>query len=134
MSLQTHKQDFKQQFIDLALKVKGVKSVKFLGSFNEDRWQQGKSDIDIFVEGTVSSEDKKRLRKEIIRLNEIHKLHLGSACYLHPTPVFEDDKVIGAAFKALARGEKKDGLYGIYQRSMKKLCIPHSIAWNVLNK
>ena len=133
MSLEATKQEFMKSFTELAMRVKDVKSVQFFGSFLEDRWIAGKSDIDIFIEGNVHPDDKKALRKEVQRLNAVFNLGLETACYLHPTPVFEDDKVIGAAFRALARGEKKDGLYGIYQKSMKKLCIPHKLAWKVLD-
>lgn len=132
MSLQEQKLGFVKDFRAIALNTAGVKDVKFFGSFLDDEWEPGKSDIDVFVEGKVSSEDKKRLRKEIIRLNNIYRLQLEAACYLHHTPIFEDDRVMGPAIKALLRGERKDAVAKLYQKSLKKLCIPHRVAWKMI--
>jgi len=123
---------FKEEFTKIALNTKGVKEVIFFGSFATPKWTPGKSDIDIYIRGDVSPEDKKRLRQEVIRLNAKYRLQLETACFLHHTPIFSDDKVIGPAVEAYLRGETVDKLFRLYRRSMKRICIPHKVAWKLL--
>ena len=137
MDIEEKQKAFKDRFTHTALTTPGVESVKFFGSFDTPRWRIGKSDIDIFVGGKVSSEDKKMLRKEVIHLNDVYQLDLEDSCYLHPTPVFEDDKVTGKEFKALSEGQPLPHgkifteLGGYYRPIMKKLCIPHKTVWKL---
>jgi predicted nucleotidyltransferase len=137
MTLQERKRAFQQEFTTVALHTPGVSSVKFFGSFPTDRWIEGKSDIDIYVAGHVTHQNKKILREKIIDLNKKYNLELEKSCYLHPTPVFEDDKISGAAFKRLSEGKEfiSHGVMEMgapYSKILKKLCIPHELIWKIL--
>jgi predicted nucleotidyltransferase len=133
--LSERKKEFKERFTQDALDTPGVTDIKFFGSFEEPRWKRGKSDIDIYVGGDVSKEDRRALTEDVIKLSDLYDLDLENACYEHPTPVF-DKYPYSQAFKKVAYGEPIDGqsinmLGNVYRKTAKEICVPHKLIWKI---
>ena len=134
-SLQERKQEFQERFTEDALDTPGVTDVKFFGSFEEPRFKPGRSDIDIWIGGHVSKDNQRKLTEDVIKLNDLLDLGLETACYEHPTPVFEG-KVYSESFRKVAYDEELDSktlsqLGNIYRKAAKKVCIPHELIWKI---
>lgn len=111
-------ESFKEEFEKRAKAIKGVEKIEWFGSI-ADKFELGKSDLDLVIWGDVSAKDKEEISDTIKELNDKHNLGLETAPYQHPTPFFVDNPAKRLAYDLLVpKGGLAafKGIRGIWKR------------------
>lgn len=109
---------FKEEFEKSVKGIKGVEKIEWIGSI-ANKFEVGKSDLDLIIWGDVSAKDKEKISDTIKELNDKHNLGLETAPYQHPTPFFVDNPAKRLAYDLLVpKGGLAafEGIRGIWKR------------------
>ncbi len=81
-------QAFVEGLTESLLLLTGVTRVQFFGSILTDRFNPGSSDLDLIVEGSLTTQTKEEAIRLIRQANRLYGLRLEESVYLHPAPFF----------------------------------------------